>query len=127
MLLVVLLPPGWIGRFFSTGLWLFVLLVGCEPVLSRSCCGLIGVDLIRFPLLLLFQEDDLFVGSPGSERLEARPRTLYWSLTMIRLLSEESPKALGIDENNTFQLQLFSSIKTVGAAVLGIRVGVARC
>jgi len=46
---------------------------------------------------------------------------------MIRLLSEESPKALGIDENNTFQLQLFSSIKTVGAAVLGIRVGVARC
>jgi len=35
MLLVVLLPPGWIGRFSSTSLWLFVMLVGCDPVLSR--------------------------------------------------------------------------------------------
>jgi len=77
------------------------------------------VDLIRFPLLLLFQENDLFVGSPGSERLGAGPRTLYWSLTMNCLLSEDSPKALGIDENNTFKLKCSSSIKTVGTTVLG--------
>jgi len=50
------------------------------------------VDLIRFPLLLLFLEDDPSVGSPGNERLGADPRTLYWSPSMISLLSEDSTK-----------------------------------
>jgi len=57
-----------------------------------SCCGLIEGDLIRYPLRQFFLEDDLFVGSLGSERLEAGPRTLYWSL-IIHLPSEDSQRS----------------------------------
>jgi len=46
------------------------------------------------PSQALLSGPDLFVGSLEKERLGAGPRTLCWSLTMIHLLSENSPKAL---------------------------------
>jgi len=63
-----------------------------------------GSNLIPSPTLLsgesnlipsrhFFLEDNLFVGSLGSEHLGTGPRTLYWSLTMFHLPSEDSPKA----------------------------------